>query len=309
MDWIVRLEGAPGDEGLQQQFERWLEQSESHRAAYRSVQYTWARLGRLPRDRATREAASHTVVALPSRRPRRVRWLAAGAALAAACLALIAFPVIERHVLADHATGVAELREIVLPDGSVATLDAGSAIALDYRDGARAVSLLSGQAFFQVLPDAGRPFRVQTGELAVLVTGTAFNVNSTPDAISVSVASGSVEVTTPASSEQARLGAGDRVSFDRRARVSSRGQVPLSHVASWRSRRLVVHEASVAEVVAELGRHQSGVIVVYDRSLDAQTVSGVFDLSQPHEALNALAESQGARLTQFTPYLQVISLR
>jgi transmembrane sensor len=212
-------------------------------------------------------------------------------------------------VRADHVTGVAELREVALPDGSVATLDAGSAIAVDYRDGARGVTLLSGQAFFQVVPDAGRPFRVRADELAVLVTGTAFNVNRTSDAISVSVASGSVEVSTSASGERVRLGPGDRLGFDRQARVSVRGQVPLSHVASWRSRRLVVHDVTVAEVVAELGRHQPGVIVVYDRSLDRQTVSGVFDLSQPHEALNALAESQGARLTQFTPYLQVIAPR
>ncbi len=304
MDWILRLQAPQADESLKHEFELWLDQSPANRAAYQSVQYTWARLGQLPKSDAT--AAPAEAARLPVRRNRRARWLVAGAALAAACVALVAFPTLQRYMLADHVTGVAELRDISLPDGSVASLDAGSSIAVDYREGERSVTLLDGQAFFQVLRDRERPFIVKAGELSVTVTGTAFSVRKTADAISVAVASGSVDVAV-LDGERNGLASGDRLTFDRHDRSVGRGQVPPSYVASWRSRRLVVQEATFGELVEELGRYQPGVIVVRDRSLNRQLVSGVFDLSNPHEALNTLAESQGARLRQITPYVLVIS--
>src|SRR5262249_42441200 len=127
MDWLLRLEAAPSDTALKRQFELWLGGSEANRAAFRSVQYTWKRLGGLPKPQSAVEVPVDNVVPLPVRKSRRTRWLAAGVALAAACLALVVFPVVQRHVLSDYVTGIAEVREILLPDGSIAYLDAGSA--------------------------------------------------------------------------------------------------------------------------------------------------------------------------------------
>jgi transmembrane sensor len=106
-----------------------------------------------------------------------------------------------------------------------------------------------------------------------------------------------------------RLELGDRLVLDRGTRSLARQQIPPGNVASWRSRRLVVHGTTFGEIVEQLGRHQPGLVLVTDKALNRQVVSGVFDLSHPQEALNALAESQGAKLQQFTPYLQVISAR
>lgn len=309
MDWLLRLEAAPSDTALKRQFEIWLGVSEANRAAFRSVQYTWKRLGGLPKPKSTVEASVDNVVPLPVRKSRRTRWLAAGAGLAAACLALVVLPVVQRHILSDHVTGVAEVREIVLPDGSIAYLDAGSAIAVDYADSRRGIDLVAGQAFFQVVPAANRPFVVKADELSVTVTGTEFDIGKTSDSISVAVASGTVEVSVAGEPASTRLELGDRLLLDRSSRSLDRRQVAAANVASWRSRRLVVHGATFAEVIEQVGRHQAGLILVTDRSLDRKTVSGVFDLSHPHEALIALAESQGAKLQQLTPYVLVISTR
>lgn len=311
MDWLLRLEASPADERLRHDFESWLAHSPANRAAYQAVQHTWARLGKLPKP-AGAAATTTNVVALPARktqgRTHRIRWFAAVAALAAACLALVAVPILQRHLLADYVTGVAELRDVTLPDGSVASLDAGSAIAIGYRDGERTVSLLEGQAFFQVVRDRERPFVVKADEVSVTVTGTAFSVRKTSDAVAVAVESGAVDVAVTDGARNS-LVPGDRLTYDRRTRSISRGQLPPAYVASWRTRRLVVHEATVGELVEELGRHHSGVVVVRDKSLNNQLVSGVFDLANPRDALNALAESQGARLQQYTPYLLVIGAR
>lgn len=299
-DWILRLEAAPADGDLRQEFEQWLDQSEAHRAEYLKVRHTWTRLGKVPRDNVVQ-------LTQPKPKPHRIRWIAVGAALAAACLALVLFPVIQRHVLADHVTGVAELREVVLPDGSAAWLDAGSAIAVDYRPDNRAVTLLGGRAFFEVVKDSGRPFTVRADEASVVVTGTAFDVHKAADAISVTVQSGSVDVALQGLREGNRLTGGQGLVYDRQTRTVSLKEVALPQVASWRLRRLVVYDTTFGDVIEELGRHMPGAVVVRDGALNRRMVSGVFDLARPHEALEGLAGSQRATVTRITPWLVIVS--
>lgn len=305
-DWTLRLEADPSDEGLRREFEQWLEQSEAHRTAYRKVQYTSRAIDIGRRD----QEVSDNVVALkaPARRTR-TRWYAAGAALAAACLALVLFPVLQKHMLADYVTGTAELRDVVLPDGSVASLDAGSAIAVNFQPDRREIVLLSGQAFFEVVPNTDRPFRVDADNVSVVVTGTAFGVNKTAQSVSVAVQSGTVEVALAGREPGSRLTVGQSWTYNREARTAKRGEVEASNVASWRSRVLVIHEARFDETLEEIGRHMPGTIVVGDGALNQQMVSGVYNLARPAEALEALVGSQRARITQVTPFFAFISGR
>ncbi len=199
MEWLLRREMAPRDAVLERDFQKWLGEADANRKAYASVQSTWADLGKLPVKQPAEKASAANVVPLPALpatigKPRRMRWLATAAALAAACLLIVAFPMLHRAVVADHATGVAELREVILPDGSSASLDASSAIAVDYEGTGRRITLLAGEAFFQVTRDAQRPFSVAAGEVSVVVTGTAFSVRKTASTVDVAVQSGTVEV-------------------------------------------------------------------------------------------------------------------
>ena len=74
------------------------------------------------------------------------------ATVAALLIAATAWPVWQfsrdAHPGADYASGNA-LRVVELPDGSSVTLDAESAIALDYAAGKRVVRLLAGRALFE----------------------------------------------------------------------------------------------------------------------------------------------------------------
>ncbi len=313
MEWLLRLDAAPSDSCLEREFQQWLDRAEAHREAYRSVKKTWAALGKLPLGKLPGRlpvggAVPDTVAQLSARKPQRTRWVVVALAMVAACVALVIFPVVQKHLLADYVTGVAELREVVLPDGSVAHLDAGSAIAVDYRETGRQVSLLAGQAFFDVVRDQARPFKVRADDVAVLVTGTAFGVRKGPETIAVAVQSGTVLVIAD-SDAGSRLSVGERLVYNRQTRTISRGDVPPAQVASWRGRQLVVYDAPFGDIVEELGRHLPGVIAVRDGSLKHQTVTGVFDVSHPAEALKTLADSQGASVTHITPYLMIVSRR
>jgi transmembrane sensor len=300
VDWRLRIEAAPDDKALQAALEAWLAASEAHRSAYGDVERMTRVAAALPADYAD-----------PPRQPRRQPRLrrAAFAAIAlAACLAFLFLPTLQLWLASDHSTVTAELRSVTLDDGSVVSLDAASAIAVRYGAARREVALLSGRAFFEVVPAANRPFVVLVDDATVTVTGTAFDVRSSAQTTSVAVQSGTVEVALDQGRQPAAvLTRGQRLDIDRKSDRVAQTDTPPDDVASWRHHRLVVDRATVAEVVEELGRHYPGVVLMRDRALGDRLVSGVFDLRQPIEALQAAVRTHDGSVTRITPYVVVIS--
>ncbi len=305
VDWRMRIDAAPEDGALRSALEGWLATSQAHRSAWRDVERLKRVADALPADYADPQGP---VLAGPQ--PRRVGGMrlrrAAVVALAlAACLAFVFLPTLQLWLASDHRTATAELRAVTLDDGSTVSLDAASAIAVRYGAARREVALLSGRAFFEVVPAADRPFVV---DATVTVTGTAFDVRSSAQTTSVAVQSGTVEVALGHGRRPAAvLTGGQRLDIERKSDRLAKADIPPGDVASWRYRRLVVDRAAMADVVEELGRHYPGVMLMRDRALGDRLVSGVFDLSQPIEALQAAVRTHDGSITRITPYLVVIS--
>lgn len=301
-DWLMRLQASPDDRAVRAGLDAWLAASEAHRQAWQSIERVWRLTGDLPVADAS---PAGNVVELPRVRRARRAFAVAVAALAA-CIALYFAPILKLRLQADHMTSVAELRDVTLEDGSVVHLDAGSAIAVRYSPERREVALLAGRAFFEVSASKERPFVVSAEDVSVTVTGTAFDVRSSNDDVTVAVQSGTVEV-----EDRGRLAGtltrGESLSVNRSSRQVVRSEVAPQDIASWREWRLIVDGATLAEIVEELGRHHPGVIVLRDRSLADRRITGVFDLRRPVEALNAIARSQHGSITEITPYVLVVS--
>jgi ferric-dicitrate binding protein FerR (iron transport regulator) len=102
-----------------------------------------------------------------------------------------------------------------LPDSSRVVLNRGSQLSFTRqpRRPGRAVEL-TGEAYFEVRPDAENPFVIQANGTQVRVTGTAFNVKALAGAptVRVSVREGRVEFT--AGSQTVTLGANQTAVFD-----------------------------------------------------------------------------------------------
>lgn len=302
-EWFLRLEAAPGDRALRQDFEAWLAGDDSRLRAWRSVQRVWCLSGELPAPPV--DPSTRAVV--PPPRARVGGWRVLGlalAAIAAFCLA----PVIALQWEADYTTSVGELRDVTLEDGSLIHLDAGSAIAVNYGAARREISLLAGRAFFEVVPGMDRPFVVRADDVTVTVTGTAFDIRAAADGLTVSVRSGMVEIGIDRDDRPARrLAAGERLAIDRHSRKVEQARITPEDVASWREGRLVVDGVPLAEVVEELGRHHRGFIVIRDPALAARRVTGVFDLRDPVDALDTIARSQRASLMRITSHLLLLA--
>ncbi|MFZ5779028.1 MAG: FecR family protein [Pseudomonadota bacterium] len=302
VDWLLQVQASPDDAVLRAGLERWLAESALHRAAYDSAQRMWRVAADLPKP----PIDAPPPVRVRTSRNRGAVWRALAATAVAAGLLLAFLPAIQLWLQADAITGVAELRDVVLEDGSEVHLDAGSAVAVDYGTTQREVTLLAGEAFFEVVRST-RPFVVKAGGVTVTVVGTAFSVRSWEGSVLVAVRSGVVRVAVDGHSPPEMLTRGQRLRVDRDGQPPQRDDVAPDDIAAWRERRLVVDGASLADVVETLGRHYEGVIVIRDPAVAARRVTGVFDLGRPIEALEAIARAQHGSIMRISPYVTVVS--
>jgi ferric-dicitrate binding protein FerR (iron transport regulator) len=94
-------------------------------------------------------------------------------------------------------TGSGSRTHLTLPDGTIVWLNAGSRINYEKNFGAteRTVSL-TGEAFFDVAPNAAKPFVIHTARIDIKVLGTSFNVKSYPSdkTTETTLIRGSIEV-------------------------------------------------------------------------------------------------------------------
>jgi len=301
-EWLVALSEAPDDVVLRRRFDAWLMADPAHAADWREISRTVTVLDRLPRAHDWQPQ-----VLAPPRRPRRTVIGAAAAALLAA-LVIVAIPDLVVRFEADHVTGTAEQKTVSLPDGSTAQLAPQSAITVAFDDTGRHVRLLKGEAFFDVVHETGRPFVVEASRVKATDLGTAFDIRLGPEATEVAVRQGLVQVdaiqTRPAVSE--RLEAGDWIRA-RAQQPAERGHLPVDAIGAWTQHRLIVKNRPVSEIVEALRPYFGGMIIVRGDELARRSLTGVYNLSDPVEALRAVAKAQGATVHRISPWLLILS--
>lgn len=146
--------------------------------------------------------------------------------------------------------------KVVLPDSSVVWLNAGSALKYNTRYNLKEREvLLTGEAFFQVKEDESRQFTVNTGNLAVNVYGTSFNVKSYPDETikEVTVAEGIVGISI-SNKEQKMLERNEQVTLDMASRKIYYATVDPAIVSAWKNNELIIENKTMEEIVKYLER-------------------------------------------------------
>jgi len=148
-----------------------------------------------------------------------------------------------------------EMQEIVLSDSTVVHLNAASSIKFPvaFNGKKRELSLLEGEAYFEVRHDAKRPFLVHTGKVTTQVLGTAFNIKfykDLPD-LQVFVNSGKVEVHDQAHT----LGMytpQQLLTYNKLKQSFVRGNVSDDHLLSWMHGDLILDNVSFREIAVYL---------------------------------------------------------
>lgn len=291
--WLSLLHDQPSS-GDQATFSHWLQADPAHAEAYAQAQVIWE-LSEVPaRTLADEDALALQGYLNAMNRARRssVRRWSGGLALAASLLLMVSMGAGWQpsrwfdDLGADYVSAPGQVRSVTLADQSVITLDADSAIAVDFSGGERHVEVRRGAAFFSV-SHTGEPFVVDANRGEARVLGTQFEVRLQPMGAQVSVLSGRVGVTPAKGAEQQVLGADQQVAYSAghaRALQAIDAQAQLA----WRQGWLNYYKVPLADVVQDLRRYYPGRILLLNDELGARRISGSFPSHDPQAVLASL---------------------
>lgn len=148
-------------------------------------------------------------------------------------------------------TGTNGVKQVVLPDSSVIWLNAASTLRVPnaFNGKLREVSLLEGEAFFDVKRNPLHPFIAHTAGVDVQVLGTSFNVSAYKNLkdIRVVVATGKVGVTKKGD-VLAMLLPGQQLSYDTKTGRYSQQAVNAAEAQSWKAGYTYLKQASFDEL-------------------------------------------------------------
>jgi ferric-dicitrate binding protein FerR (iron transport regulator) len=183
--------------------------------------------------------------------------------------------------------------EVVLPDGSVVKLNAGS--SLDYHfdklTKTRKVEF-KGEGFFEVAKSK-QPFVIQTPEgLNVKVLGTQFNLSAYPEdqSVKTSLVEGSVELSINGENE-IRLKPGQIALFDKQSGKLEYVSGDVLHQTGWTQDKLYMDNMSLNEVCRHLERWYDVTITLTDQKIgESIHYTGVLKEQTIQDVFNALSQ-------------------
>jgi transmembrane sensor len=260
-DWLAREDRGldPAEEAAMQ---GWLAQSTLNRVAYLRLKGAWDRADRLAVLRAppTRPAPEET--------PRYAGWRQLAAAiLFLAVSAAAAYYLLSRPPAAQtYETERGSTRQVELADGSRMQLNTDTRLRAEVTGTSRTVTLVSGEAFFDVVHDEKRPFTVYAGNRRITDLGTRFSVYRKNDDVRVTVQEGRVRVDlldNPALSSPVVAEGGHAViARGAETLLIAKSAGDIANDLSWRGGMLVFNQQTLSEVAEQFNRYNNQQIVV-----------------------------------------------
>jgi len=308
--WFFRLQAEDVSAAEKQGFAQWLAQDPSHAKTWADVHALMHSLhapARASCNASLNDKRRFGAVVQQSARGSRTasRWITASLALAFGFAAYIQGPVLLDRWGADYVTTAGQRETIVLADGTRVELNTDTAIQANLTAAERRVTVLRGEAFFDIARDS-RPFAVSTRDGEARDIGTSFRVEKGDAVSTVTVETGIVDVKAkPILPAAVRVTAGQTVDYGKDG-VSIPRMADLDKELAWRRGQVVFRQEKLSSVVAKLNRYQAGRIVIVNPWIADELVSGAFNVDRPDAPIGALEDVLGVKATYLTSYLVML---
>jgi transmembrane sensor len=200
----------------------------------------------------------------------------------------------EGYVPQTYHAATGEVRNVVLPDGSVVGLNTQTELEWVGSPSDRRVRLIRGEAYFQVVHDPARPFRILLAHSQVQVLGTRFDVYQKADGdVRVSVISGVVAVEAlddgqGVPSWSRRLTSGQQIEYSPVGLVADVHSIVAPKVIRWREGMMETQGEPLKDFVSDISRYTTERIVIADPRAATQQVGGAFSVRNVNATLDRL---------------------
>jgi transmembrane sensor len=225
----------------------------------------------------------------------RRRMIAGG--IAAACASVALVPLLRRG--STLSSGVGEVRKIGLEDGSTVTLGTDTRLRYAFDASRRLITVLGGEAFFDIANDPVRPFVVMAGRLTLRAASAAFGVRMLdPLPLAVIVEQGRLRIEGLATRVPMILEANTQLSLPPSGgatRLVRLEPEALTRTLAWRDGMLAFEGETLADATAQFGRYAPIRFEISDPTLARATITGMFAANDPRGFARAVAPSLNAR--------------
>lgn len=315
--WLQRLRADGTDERIVEEWLEWCQRDPLNQQAFDEMAAVWELTGRLneaqPASDGAGARATRAARDAPQSRGRRMALAASIAGLAAAGSAAwwwSAQPRGTASVTQQYSSPVGVNSTHELADGSRLELGGGTRVTVAMTANERRVMLHEGELFVTVRSDSARPFKVDTGRLEVVATGTAFNVLRTVRRTTVTVAEGSVEARyEDAASPIVQLPQDQQLVYSHEAHSAEVRQADTADVIAWRAGRLVFKQEPLGEMVATLNRYTTRTILIEDARVAAWPLLATVHIDDIDGALEAISVSLPVEIREVAGGRRLIASR
>jgi ferric-dicitrate binding protein FerR (iron transport regulator) len=179
--------------------------------------------------------------------------------------------------------------QLVLPDGSRIWLNAASSVKfpVNFSRKERIVEI-TGEAYFEIAPDAGRPFLVHHKDMTVQVLGTHFNVNAYTDerSVATTLLEGSVKVIR--GNDQTLISPGQQVQMTNGS-MKVLSDVNAEEVVAWKNDQFYFRKADIRSIMRQLSRWYNIKVDYEGSEIDERFYARIPRNVPISEVLNALS--------------------
>ena len=292
---LARLENNPSPQD-EADICAWIEADPRHAVAFARAEAAWDASERLKSAAAdiTLPPLQPTLSEEDQRRLSRNIMVAAGVAILLFIVAAIV--TVRTYSGIEHfETGVGQMRDIALEDGSTLHLNSDSEVEARFTSNGRKVRVLKGEASFEISHDPDRPFDVEARAAVIRAVGTAFNVRLRPSLVELTVTHGTVTVHSGDSAQQQVVAGSGAVIQPRSIALTRLGPRLIEQRTAWREQMVELDGETVEQAAGEFNRYRKTPILIGDTRVSALRIGGRFRTTDSREFLTALQTSLPVR--------------
>lgn len=197
-----------------------------------------------------------------------------------------------------------------LPDGSRVKLNTNSLVKVSFSKGERLLTLVRGEAIFDVAKDSSRPFTVTVGENTFTALGTVFNIEKTTnDDVELVVKEGRVLISSlqqplnksgdglatfaKPQANHLKVTAGElaNIKYNKQTTKQKISFEQMQQELAWQQGRLVFDGLPLDKALAEISRYTATQFEFTDAEVAKIKVSGYFKANDIEGLLKSLSNN------------------
>ena len=310
--WIARMDDVEMSEEDVAELKQWVNQSEAHKKILLQTARVWDRM-----DVMTGLSELLSLDDISAKRNPFIATAVSAIAASLVCLGIFVYyyyggdpqpdiqqthTVGERQAPVFYETVVGGTDVVSLEDGSVVKLNTATRIQVDVSMTRRNITLLEGEAYFEVARNENTPFVVSAGKTVIEALGTAFSVYKLADQIEVTVTEGLVQVkqdeelgqrSGEPSFEPILLRAGQVLQVNRPG-IQEIQEIETAEIARrllWQQKMLAFDGNTLQQVIDEFSRYTSFNLLIADAETASIRVRGYFRSDDIAGLLTSLEEN------------------